>query len=400
MLRAATCVVLGAIACGQEGPPAPLAENADSAGIPVAVHRVTLGSSERLLELSETPELSIGQVEGSAPYLFDRVAGAAILSDGRIVVANAGTAEIRIFDGDGGHLRSVGREGDGPGEFRAIDFMSVFGGDSIIVYDGNSSQRRVSVFGPDGSLERLYRLPEGVVGSIEEVGVLNDGSLIVAQRAPVPRETGVFRPPITLKVVSTTGDRADVVGEFPGPEVSIVSPEGGGFLASLVPFGRNVHYSASGERIAVGTDDAFSLRLYDAAGGVVRIIRQSAPRVSPPDGGFADMEREILESAQDAVRRERLEVAFEQMPRHSELPAFGAIHADRQGRVWVEEYQPPRIERSRWQVFAADGSFIGNVRLPANVRLLDVGRDRLLGLHVDPLGIQRVQSYRLTIEGN
>jgi hypothetical protein len=41
------------------------------------------------------------------------------LEDGRIAVLNGGTQEIRFYDATGTYLRSVGGEGEGPGEFES-----------------------------------------------------------------------------------------------------------------------------------------------------------------------------------------------------------------------------------------------------------------------------------------
>ncbi|WP_419943063.1 hypothetical protein [Candidatus Palauibacter sp.] len=61
--------------------------------------------------------MSIGTAGGDPAYELFRVGGAMRLSDGRIVVANAGTGELRVYDPDGIHLASWGGQGDGPGEF-------------------------------------------------------------------------------------------------------------------------------------------------------------------------------------------------------------------------------------------------------------------------------------------
>ena len=42
------------------------------------------------------------------------------LSDGRIVVANGGSDELRIFDRSGTHVGTWGGQGEGPGEFTAL----------------------------------------------------------------------------------------------------------------------------------------------------------------------------------------------------------------------------------------------------------------------------------------
>ena len=65
------------------------------------------------------PVLQIGERDGESPYLFSRVRGAVRVPDGRIVVLEGESLEIRVFGPDGTHHVSFGRRGDGPLEFES-----------------------------------------------------------------------------------------------------------------------------------------------------------------------------------------------------------------------------------------------------------------------------------------
>ena len=59
--------------------------------------------------------------------MLDGVIDALVLSDGRIVVANQGTYELRVFNPSGIHFDTWGGEGEGPGEFpylRGLEAMA------------------------------------------------------------------------------------------------------------------------------------------------------------------------------------------------------------------------------------------------------------------------------------
>jgi hypothetical protein len=66
------------------------------------------------------PELTLGVVEGPEEYQFAGIGAVRTLSDGRIVVANESPIALRYYSADGTFLSSVGREGEGPGEFRRL----------------------------------------------------------------------------------------------------------------------------------------------------------------------------------------------------------------------------------------------------------------------------------------
>lgn len=61
-----------------------------------------------------------------------------------------------VFSPDGQVVRRIGRDGEGPGEFRAASGVVIDGGDSIRVFD--SRLRRMTVFSPDLRMVRTERL--------------------------------------------------------------------------------------------------------------------------------------------------------------------------------------------------------------------------------------------------
>jgi 6-bladed beta-propeller len=92
------------------------------------------------------PLVDIGGDGG--PEELSGVTGAVSLSDGRIVIGNGATNEIRVFSDDGNYLETIGRRGGGPGEFYSLLWVGVAPGDTILAYDIRS--QRLSWFAPDG----------------------------------------------------------------------------------------------------------------------------------------------------------------------------------------------------------------------------------------------------------
>ena len=99
----------------------------DSAGILITENPPPHEGSNLGWKIGPEPTVTIGAAEGEAPYLLHRVRRAATLSDGRIVVADGASNEVRVFDPDGVHLVSWGGEGEGPGEFDALSGVARWG---------------------------------------------------------------------------------------------------------------------------------------------------------------------------------------------------------------------------------------------------------------------------------
>lgn len=82
----------------------------------VRVRNPDLG--EALPELAASPRARIGATNGPVAYQLGRVGGLLLGEDGRVYVLDQQARQIRAFDGQGRHVRTVGKEGSGPGEFR------------------------------------------------------------------------------------------------------------------------------------------------------------------------------------------------------------------------------------------------------------------------------------------
>ena len=110
--------------------------------------RADSGSPDTLASwtLSEEPAVVIGGADEREGYLLHQVVGAIRLGDGRIIVTNGSSLQLKYYDPDGVHLLDAGGEGEGPGEFQWFWGVTRLPGDSVLVLSGTGLTR----FGPDG----------------------------------------------------------------------------------------------------------------------------------------------------------------------------------------------------------------------------------------------------------
>ena len=126
----------------------------DSAGIHIVESVSPAWGDGDAWQLSEQPLVDIGGLEGDPDYELFRVSNSVRLPDGRIVIGNNGTNEIRFYDESGVYLLDAGGEGEGPGEFCFVSWVSRYRGDSIAAYD--MRQMRISVFDSAGFFVRSF----------------------------------------------------------------------------------------------------------------------------------------------------------------------------------------------------------------------------------------------------
>ncbi len=70
-------------------------------------------------------ELCIGEAEGDEKYMFTQIASICVDDEGRIFVADWKESHIKVFDKDGRYLMTIGRKGQGPGEFESIHAIQI-----------------------------------------------------------------------------------------------------------------------------------------------------------------------------------------------------------------------------------------------------------------------------------
>ena len=135
---------LALAACGPGSQTTEACSVRDSAGVRIV--EFSAPTAER--RVVDQPLIVIGNVDGDPAHELFRVSTAFLSSDERVVVANAGTHEIRVFDSFGRHLRSIGGPGEGPGEFQSLDVVEELGDGRFAVLDVDL--RRITIFGKEG----------------------------------------------------------------------------------------------------------------------------------------------------------------------------------------------------------------------------------------------------------
>ena len=394
----AACILAGSSAAGcgdaQQGRSGLESVTRDSAGITIVENERPAPDTRLGWRIAEAPTVSIGAFQGDPEYQLYQVRDASRLPDGRIVVANAGTSELRVFDAAGAQLDTWGGLGEGPGEFG--DFAAPWSveswpGDSIAASD--LFERRVSIFGADGAHGRTFLLEDPYY---RLVGVLPDGKTFVGTATSFTAGTmgtGMVRMDIEYAIAGPGGGVQMALGAYPGQERYIIDDDRG-----MRPYPQAFHHSAIarvwGDLIIVGSNDLYEIRAYTADGALARIVRREHDVRSPTR---ADHDAHLDELYADRTEQERARTLaeLEDMPLLETFPAFGRVLTDARGYLWVEDYQLPGEPAPPWTVFDPGGQVLGLVELPPDLTIFEIGEDYILGRTTDDLGIERVQLWPL-----
>jgi len=113
-----------------------------------------------VFEVGAAPVLQLGVSDGDAALMFHRARSAHRYPDGRLVVADGGSRQLRWFTPDGTLIGTAGRQGRGPREFAGGIQLMAWPNDTLAAYD--DALRRLSVFTSAGEFVRTDEVdPDG-----------------------------------------------------------------------------------------------------------------------------------------------------------------------------------------------------------------------------------------------
>lgn len=347
----------------------------DSAGIEI-VQVVPEGPRTRIV-LSDPPRMEVGGWSGDPETELYDVTGAARLTNGRVVIANAGTRELKLFGPNGRLLETVGREGEGPGEFQGIDWITLHSTDSIIAYDRR--QNRIQVFDADLELGRMVVLQTphdlGFAG-LAAVGAFRDGTLLARGPELVQRYP---REPLFGHLFLFTPDGVLVDSIGPVREAREIWMSG----EPWPPFARTPAFVPRNESFFAAASDANEFRRYDRDGRLELMVRTGRePR---------KVTEEDIEKAMEA--RPSRGIGEPWIAPH--LPFWSEFLVDDDGAVWLRTHPRSGETEVAWEIIDLPAGTVGEMRAPLDLHPLHIGPDFMLVLRSDTLGVERVELFDL-----
>lgn len=394
--RTAILSALWLAGCSSGDANAPTTTMRDSAGIVITEN--DLARLPASCTIPSTPTVSIGTAEGDDAYQLFRVFGARRLSDGRIVLVNQGSQQIRFYDQSGKFVSQAGRSGKGPGEFSNAFYLWVLPGDTIWVGDYDPWQ--FLVFGPDGTWKRTVRPSPQYNNSPRMLNVLDDGRAVLSQVPFEARSKSEFTlEHVTVVVHGPDGALTDTIGTYSNGRIGNMGDDPSG--PWLFPhFESFASAAASGSHIVVGHGSVPELAVYRASDSVrlERLVRwTTGDRTISSDAVAAERKRlrEQYAEMDPAMFRRMVEpLISEKRPVADRFPAFAGITTGRDGRIWVREFATPdRANTRSYLTFDAEGRFICRAVMPAFNNVFEFGKDYLLAHDRDSLGVERVLQF-------
>lgn len=277
------------------------------------------------------PEVHFGS-EGDA-VLMERLPVVTTDSRGTIYAAPIDVSghNVLVFNADGSQRGALGRQGDGPGEYRRVISIAIGPGDSIyVVHDGG----RVSVFSPTGAPVRSMQT---TVYGLRDIAAYANGTMLISGQSLSPIDSGMPLHRLTLRgePIKSFGSRAH---QFPRDDHRLVALAPDGTAWAIEP-------------------RTFRLERTDTTGRIVQTIGAQIAQFGTPALTQAAVEA-FLVAVREATRAGKMkkDIAPERMsraakPKYSPIvPLITDLDVDSEGLIWATI----RLPADNWQDFQVE----------------------------------------------
>ena len=325
------------------------------------------GPSSQYLALP-APLLTIG-TEGDPDLEFVSIIAALRLPNGSIAVADRQSPIIRIFDAKGLLLRKLGRNGEGPGEFRGIAQLFV-AGDTVTGFD--SRLLRLTHYLASGALVGTQPVRTAGDGRVHISGRLSNGSwLVTTPHSPNwSNGPGVYRDTLRVGLLPASSNGAvRWVGDFPGASLFAYMPAQSKALWSVgwLFFAPTTLVGSVADTIIVGDTAIPELWYHRPDGRLVR--RVTIPIDAPPDLSQHRAAARTEALAQQGANKGYVEASYK-----AERPApyYRNFLATPDGQLWVQLFEERPSAPIHYVILDAAGRITARVSLPPRTRVISV----------------------------
>jgi len=312
---------------------------------------------EILFELEK--DLSIGR-EDDDNYLFYDPRNIAVDEQGNIFILERGNCRIQKFDKNGKYLQTIGKKGQGPGEFERPYSLFLDQNNNIYVSD----RRKIHFFNHTGEFVKTIPLSD----QVNDFWVSPEGNIFGLITTRVERE----RTKLVVKM-NSEGKILDNIAQF--AEVSQVMRKSGNVVQTFSithTYNPSLYLVFSNDsQIFYGDSSEYSFSRINLDGEVELIVKKEEPfhAISQKEkdkiyDGFSELIKQWPAGVvEDAV----------QFPVHR--PFFDRILLDEKGRIFIKKAKPvlDETENVEFDIFNREGYYLYSTNLPFSPEVIKKG---------------------------
>jgi len=334
-------------------------------------------------------ELSVG---GEEYDMLSRPIRFVVDEQGSIFISDFQDQAIKVFDSNGEYVQTIGRQGEGPGEFSYVGWMAFLPGGRLMVTDSRAN--RLNIFDREGAYleshhwtERLGRVYGATdTDCVMEVYTFEDTKDPLAGRK------------LFVKKFDFDGNEVQTLGEFKTEEMKIYteSASGGRMVAMGISVPHSPHsiftVDQARQRLYHCVNDEYMIEVFDYDGNVFR--RFDRPYEPLP---FTSEDAKKFRSQYDNGRPEGLKKMVQGMSMPAVKTITPQMRVDDAGNLWVETYEQREEEEkvfTAYDIFNPDGYYEAKVWVELKPEIFVNGK--MYRFHTDEeTGYRFVKRYNI-----
>jgi 6-bladed beta-propeller protein len=310
------------------------------------------------------------QGEDGTPSELGEPRSIAVDGQGRIYVVDEKPAAIRVFMPDGKLVRTIGREGEGPGEFR-VGFIAVRN-DHLVLHDPRVT--RTTVYDTAGNFIRSWHSSCCYWDDIE---IDEQNRIYVPSMVPrKPDERSRGTPYVRWTLEGVALDTLWVPQREGGKYWTVAVKQGGKLVQSMstgIPFmPGTVHSLHPQGGFVYGWTGSYQIVRSSTGSDSARVFgRAWTPEPVTTERRKAEVESRIKNAA-ETYGEANVRGAFHLEDVPPTLPAYLNLRVDPSGRTWVRRWAGADTSKTDFDVFDSTGAYLGPVTVP--LKLPEWGR--------------------------
>ena len=352
---------------------------------------------------------TLTRAEAEFPESFDQVFSLRELAGGRVLVTDLGPRTVVLANFRSGAVTTVGRNGQGPGEYQMPGELLAAPADTTLLVDRAS--RRFVVIRPDGTMGATVPLPEQLAGFPEARGIDARGRIYLQTSAFGGPGAEMEAVPESVAVVrwQRGSARLDTVATVKIPAIKMQVSGGANARAVLVrsqPFAAQDEWGVAGDgRIGVARVGDYHVEWRGAGAPVVGPpVAYQPVKVNAADraaylSGMRNNRNRITVNVGGGGRSSEMKPP-EAEEKDFDWPALKPPFSGRstfmapEGQLWLQHSTATQDSTAVYDVFDASGRQVVRVTLPRGRRLVGLGQGTLYATRSDADGLQWLERYR------
>ena len=355
-------------------------------------------------------DLRIGSVNDSS-YALTRIRDLEVADEGAIYVLQHLERSVKVFDSSGHLVRVIGRDGEGPGEFRSPHRMS-WSGDIIGISDVRLG--RLTMYTLDGRVQRTisYMKPYGVLWPLTPRALLQDGNTLAVGSVSVRLVADGTVKAVPILRLTADGTILNTVAMWDRTNSSTaidVDPQRGSLFVGQ-PFSDAPLMDVDSRN---GTVVFVDRRVRDSSSAFFRvtIVRMTGDTLSSRTYRYdpKPLTRRIVNARVNIImeglsrRPAWAAPVTERLLRRAlfiplTLPSVTAVVAGRDGTTWLRRESPVDPGPVVWTVLSSTGEILADAYAPQELTVFQSNTEFVWGVVRDELDIPYVVRYRVKVD--